>query len=332
MRQLIGLTGQYASVDETLTGAENLLLIGRLLGMSAARGEGPRRASCSRDFDLTTPPTARPRPTPAACGAASTWPRAWSAGPGSCSSTSRPPAWTRGPQRAVGARPRPGRRRGDGAADHAVPRRGRPARRRHRGHRPRPGDRHRHAGRAEGQDRRADPGRAAGRSRRTWRRWSSVVGELAGSTPEVDGQLVTAQVTDPAVLPAVVRRLDDAGVVVTELALRGSSLDEVFLALTGHRGRGSEAEPRGADDDSAMTAPRPPHRSPPARRAPLDGLRQTAHAGLAHAGADPAQPVGAGRLQLPADHVRAAVHLRVRRRDRRARPATTSSSRCPASS
>src|SRR3954470_7272034 len=35
-RQLIGLTGQYASVDETLTGAENLLLIGRLLGQPRA--------------------------------------------------------------------------------------------------------------------------------------------------------------------------------------------------------------------------------------------------------------------------------------------------------
>src|SRR3954465_8706958 len=34
VRSLIGLTGQYASVDETLTGVENLLLIGRLLGLS----------------------------------------------------------------------------------------------------------------------------------------------------------------------------------------------------------------------------------------------------------------------------------------------------------
>src|SRR5215467_13223102 len=33
-RQLIGLTGQYAAVDETLTGVENLLFIGRLLGLS----------------------------------------------------------------------------------------------------------------------------------------------------------------------------------------------------------------------------------------------------------------------------------------------------------
>src|SRR6185369_691471 len=33
-RQIIGLTGQYASVDETLTGLENLQIIGRLVGQS----------------------------------------------------------------------------------------------------------------------------------------------------------------------------------------------------------------------------------------------------------------------------------------------------------
>jgi oleandomycin transport system ATP-binding protein len=62
----------------------------------------------------------------------------------------------------------------------------------------------------------------------------SVVGALTGVVPEVQGQLVTAPVTDSAVLPAVVRRLDHAGVVITELTLRNSSLNEVFLALTGH--------------------------------------------------------------------------------------------------
>lgn len=34
VRQLIGLTGQYASVDERLTGRENLMMIARLLGQS----------------------------------------------------------------------------------------------------------------------------------------------------------------------------------------------------------------------------------------------------------------------------------------------------------
>jgi len=37
------------------------------------------------------------------------------------------------------------------------------------------------------------------------------------------------------VMPAVVRQLDDAGVLVAELSLRGSTLDEVFLSLTGRR-------------------------------------------------------------------------------------------------
>ncbi|SDL65070.1 oleandomycin transport system ATP-binding protein [Nonomuraea maritima] len=43
VRELIGLTGQYASVDEKLTGAQNLRLIGRLLGLS--RADARARAS-----------------------------------------------------------------------------------------------------------------------------------------------------------------------------------------------------------------------------------------------------------------------------------------------
>ncbi|HEY9376654.1 MAG TPA: ATP-binding cassette domain-containing protein [Jiangellaceae bacterium] len=62
----------------------------------------------------------------------------------------------------------------------------------------------------------------------------SVVGELTNAKPDVHGTLVTAPVTDPHLLSAVVRRLDDAGVVLTELTLRNSSLNEVFLSLTGH--------------------------------------------------------------------------------------------------
>ena len=37
VRSLIGVTGQYASVDETLTGSENLRLFGRLLGLGRRR-------------------------------------------------------------------------------------------------------------------------------------------------------------------------------------------------------------------------------------------------------------------------------------------------------
>ena len=47
VRQAIGLTGQYASVDDTLTGTENLVMIGRLLDLSR-RDARARARSCSR--------------------------------------------------------------------------------------------------------------------------------------------------------------------------------------------------------------------------------------------------------------------------------------------
>jgi ABC-2 type transport system ATP-binding protein len=39
VRQLVGVTGQYASVDENLTATENLWLFGRLQGLSSARAK-----------------------------------------------------------------------------------------------------------------------------------------------------------------------------------------------------------------------------------------------------------------------------------------------------
>src|ERR1700743_2942459 len=45
VRQLIGLTGQYASVDELLSGFNNLVMIGRLLGIA-------RRAAKARASEL----------------------------------------------------------------------------------------------------------------------------------------------------------------------------------------------------------------------------------------------------------------------------------------
>jgi oleandomycin transport system ATP-binding protein len=52
VRQLIGLTGQYASVDETLTGTENLVLIGRLTGASRKDAKDRARELLDR-FRLT---------------------------------------------------------------------------------------------------------------------------------------------------------------------------------------------------------------------------------------------------------------------------------------
>jgi oleandomycin transport system ATP-binding protein len=53
-------------------------------------------------------------------------------------------------------------------------------------------------------------------------------------------------------MPAVVRGLDREGIAVGELTLRRSSLDEVFLALTGHRAE-PEQQP-GRPDESAREA------------------------------------------------------------------------------
>ena len=79
VRQTIGLTGQYASVDEDLTGMQNLVLIGQLLDLRT-RDAGARAAELLEWFDLADAATAGPRPTPAVCGAASTSPPRSSAG------------------------------------------------------------------------------------------------------------------------------------------------------------------------------------------------------------------------------------------------------------
>ncbi|MYL27218.1 MULTISPECIES: ATP-binding cassette domain-containing protein [Halomonadaceae] len=61
----------------------------------------------------------------------------------------------------------------------------------------------------------------------------SIVTEIVGREPEVDGARLRVPVSDPALVPAVVRRLDESGIVARELTLRGASLDDVFLTLTG---------------------------------------------------------------------------------------------------
>jgi oleandomycin transport system ATP-binding protein len=67
-------------------------------------------------------------------------------------------------------------------------------------------------------------------------RVAAIVAESVGVRPTVDvvHALVSASVSDGTSMPVVVRRLDEAGIAVTELSLRLPSLDEVFLALTGH--------------------------------------------------------------------------------------------------
>ncbi|ACU98499.1 daunorubicin resistance protein DrrA family ABC transporter ATP-binding protein [Saccharomonospora viridis] len=60
--------------------------------------------------------------------------------------------------------------------------------------------------------------------------------ELTASTPTRDEEAgaLTVPVAEAAVLSALVRRLDDVGITSDELGLRLATLDEVFLALTAH--------------------------------------------------------------------------------------------------
>ncbi|MEU6082140.1 ATP-binding cassette domain-containing protein [Streptomyces sp. NPDC047108] len=76
----------------------------------------------------------------------------------------------------------------------------------------------------------------------------ALITEEAGPQTQIEGDVITAPVNDPGLMPSVVRRLDQAGIAVGELALRRSSLDEVFLALTGHR---AEPETREGEESAA---------------------------------------------------------------------------------
>src|SRR6186997_2815243 len=49
--RLVGLTGQYAAVDDDLTGRENLVLIGRLLDLRSPEAKR-RAAELLAEFDL----------------------------------------------------------------------------------------------------------------------------------------------------------------------------------------------------------------------------------------------------------------------------------------
>jgi daunorubicin resistance ABC transporter ATP-binding subunit len=90
----------------------------------------------------------------------------------------------------------------------------------------------------------ADPAAAA--------RAAAVLSSQLGLSPELDGSALDVAVDDgPRTLITVLRVLDDAGVAPVGLNVREPSLDDVFLSLTGHR---TDA---GADDDSdSVTAER----------------------------------------------------------------------------
>jgi oleandomycin transport system ATP-binding protein len=235
VRQLIGLTGQYASVDDELTGTENLIMIGRLLGTSRATARSRARQMIER-FDLAD----------AAGRAVKTYSGGMRRRLDLGASLLGDPEVLFLDEPTTGLDPRARNQvwetiRGiiaggttvllttqyleeaDELADEIVVidrglvvASGAPAELK---------------ARTGGQTmvvRAADRGHTA--------ELAAAVAEVTGVSPEVRAEtgLVTAPAGDPAMLSAVLRRLDDAGIVAAELALRLPSLDEVFLTLTGH--------------------------------------------------------------------------------------------------
>jgi ABC-2 type transport system ATP-binding protein len=63
----------------------------------------------------------------------------------------------------------------------------------------------------------------------------AALAELAKDRPSAEDGIVSAPVDGrPGVIPAAVRRLDDADIGISDITLRRPTLDDVFIALTGH--------------------------------------------------------------------------------------------------
>jgi len=241
VRQLIGLTGQYASVDEGLSGINNLIMIGRLLGQSR-RSSRARATELLERFDLAE---AAQRPV-----------KTYSGGMRrrldlAASLVGNPRVlYLDEPTTGLDPRSRTdvwGMVRGlvtggvtvllttqyldeaDQLAndivviDHGkVIATGTPDELKDR---------------AGGQVLEVEPASRAWLDRAT-----AVLASRTGAEPAADTEagLVRVQVPNAAVLPIIIRDLDEAGVDLAEFTLRKASLDEVFLALTGDRSPGQD--------------------------------------------------------------------------------------------
>ena len=234
VRRLIGLTGQYASVDEDLTGTQNLVLIGRLLDLS--RNEARARAAELLAWFGLTDAAGRPAKT-------------YSGGMRrrldlAASLVGRPEViYLDEPTTGLD----PAKREemwgvvrslvddgstvllttqyldeADALADEiSVIDHGRVI-----AHGT-PGELKRIAGSQTIVVRPTDPGRIGA--------VAEILRAATGTDPELPRPgVLTVPVDDDATFTGVVRRLDEAGIGVVELALRLPSLDEVFFTLTGH--------------------------------------------------------------------------------------------------
>jgi oleandomycin transport system ATP-binding protein len=232
VRRLIGLTGQYASVDETLTGIENLILIGRLVGLSrrdsrargaellerfglddaADKAAGKYSGGMRRRLDLAASLVARPRLLYLDEPTTGLDPRArndmWDIIRSLVADGVTVLLTTQYLDEA------------DQLADEIVViDHGRVIA----------------TGTANQLKSRIGTQTVAVRpeSDRDLEKVTAAVALVAAGPVDERGGIVTAPVTDPGALAHLVRRLDDSGLLVAELSLRTPTLDEVFLSLTG---------------------------------------------------------------------------------------------------
>ena len=93
----------------------------------------------------------------------------------------------------------------------------------------------------------------------TMRQAAEVLSTLGVAEPSTDPATRRCSIAAPggaALLPVVVRALDEAGVAVEDIALRRPTLDEVFLALTGHSTRHDDkTDGNNSDHDTDPTSP-----------------------------------------------------------------------------
>ena len=270
VRRSIGLSGQFAAVDEYLTGRENLQMVGQLYQMRRGAAKA-RAAELLEQFDLAD---AADRPA-----------KTYSGGMrrrldlAAALVVSPPVMFMDEPTTGLDPRnrqqlweviKRAGLRRDDAAADHPVPGGGRPSRARHRGGRPRPCHRPRHLRPAQGPHRRrARRGRRARARAHRDRRPRCCAGFGKGEvTVEEHTRKLTVPVTGGAKLLAeVIRELDARGIEIDDIGLRRPTLDDVFLSLTGHvaeaKDEGGDETARRASDEGSHE-----HRARPSRRPP----------------------------------------------------------------